>query len=127
MTILYAEDDDEDRELMSEALKEIDPSISCIVAHHGQNALEILSESDELPDYIFLDVNMPVMDGKKCLKELKKDTRYKEIPVIIYSTTSNEQEIEELYALGASNFIRKHNDYANMCSTLMKFVKFAQR
>jgi CheY-like chemotaxis protein len=77
MTILYADDDKDDRDLLSEALEQIDPSISCITAHDGKEALSILQENRTLPDYIFLDVNMPVMDGKKCLTELKKNSKLK--------------------------------------------------
>ncbi len=126
MTILYADDDAEDRELMSEALAEVDPEISCVVASHGEDALEILEQSDSLPDFIFLDINMPVMDGKRCLQELKKDNRYRHIPVIIYSTTSDQDEIGEFYNLGASTVIRKHDNFQRMCSTLEVFVRLVQ-
>jgi CheY-like chemotaxis protein len=126
MTILYADDDAEDRELMSEALSQVDPEISCIAADHGLHAMEILEDSDELPDYIFLDVNMPIMNGKETLQKLKKDERYREIPVIIYSTTNNQEEIGELYSLGAATFIRKHNNFERMCATLETFVKLVQ-
>jgi CheY-like chemotaxis protein len=126
MTILYADDDAEDRELMSEALSQVDPEISCIVADHGLTAIEILEGADQLPDYIFLDVNMPIMNGKETLQKLKKDERYREIPVIIYSTTSNQEEIGELYSLGAATFIRKHNNFERMCATLETFVKLVQ-
>jgi CheY-like chemotaxis protein len=105
MTILYADDDKDDRDLLAEALEQIDPSISCITAHDGKEALNILQENKTLPDYIFLDVNMPVMDGKKCLTELKKDSKLKNIPVIIFSTTTNTQEILHLFQLGASEFL----------------------
>src|SRR5688572_21592907 len=109
MTILYADDDQDDRELLSEALHEIDPAISCIVANDGKEALHLLHVQPALPDYIFLDVNMPVMDGIKCLIELKKDTRLRDIPVVIYSTTTNHQEIGDLYKLGACYFMSKAN------------------
>jgi CheY-like chemotaxis protein len=126
MTILYADDDAEDRELMTEALSQVDPEISCIVADHGLKALQILDDADELPDYIFLDVNMPVMNGKETLQKLKKDNRYKEIPVVIYSTTNNQKEIGELYSLGATTFIHKHNNFELMCAALETFVKLVQ-
>jgi CheY-like chemotaxis protein len=126
MTILYADDDTDDGELMREALVNIDPSISCEIASDGQHALEILRQSMELPDYIFLDINMPVMDGKQCLIELKKDEQLKDIPVVMYSTTCDSREINELYRLGASSFIQKPNDFNELCSTLNMFVKLAQ-
>src|ERR1043165_5544517 len=105
MTILYADDDSDDCELLVEALGKIDPSIECRMANDGKHALKMLNDFDDLPDYIFLDVNMPVMDGRDCLVELKKDERFKEIPVVIYSTTQNENEISDLYELGAVDFL----------------------
>lgn len=125
MTILYADDDHDDRELMSEAFSQIDPSISCLVASDGKEALDILNQNSDLPDYIFLDINMPVMDGKTCLEELKKNKRLKNIPVVIYSTTRNIQEINQLYDLGASTFIHKPANFNELCATLGIFVKLA--
>lgn len=127
MTILYADDDHDDRELMSEALHKVDPSISCLTANDGQNALDILNKSSDLPDYIFLDVNMPVMDGKKCLVELKKDQRLRDIPVVIYSTTTDNTEIKQLYNLGASSFIHKPNNFSDLCSALNMFVRLVNQ
>jgi CheY-like chemotaxis protein len=118
MTILYADDDKDDRDLLSEALGQIDPSISCITAHDGKEVLSILENEDVLPDYIFLDVNMPVMDGKKCLTELKKDKKLRNIPVVIYSTTTNTSEIRNLYELGASDFLTKANSFSELCISL---------
>lgn len=126
MTILYADDDADDRELMTEALNKVDPTVSCKVAKDGQQALDTLAQDSDLPDYIFLDINMPVMDGMKCLVELKKDKRYKNIPVIIYSTTREAHEINQLYRLGASSFIQKPNNFQELCSTMNMFIKFAQ-
>jgi CheY-like chemotaxis protein len=118
MTILYADDDKDDRELLSEALGKIDPSISCITAHDGREALSILENKEALPDYIFLDVNMPVMDGRKCLTELKKDVTLRNIPVVICSTTTNTSEIVDLYKLGACDFLSKANSFSELCVSL---------
>jgi CheY-like chemotaxis protein len=126
MTILYADDDDDDRDLMFEAFNQIDPSISCLIANDGREALEMLNQNSELPDYIFLDINMPVMDGKKCLQELKKDHRLKNIPVVICSTTKDKNEISQLYNLGASSFIHKPDNFNDLCEALNVFVKLIQ-
>ena len=122
MTILYADDDPEDCELIFEALNDIDPSISCIVANDGSEALKILRQSKKLPDYIFLDINMPVMDGKECLAKLKNDSRLREIPVIICSTTTNTEEIGKLYTLGAFDFISKANSFTELCKSLDQVI-----
>src|SRR5688572_17478401 len=126
MTILYADDDVDDRELLSEAFQEIDPSISCRTVSDGREAIETLRQIIELPDFIFLDVNMPVMDGSNCLVELKKDSRLKVIPVIIYSTTIDQDEINRFYKLGASSYLQKPNNYEELCSRLRMFVNMVQ-
>lgn len=122
MTILYAEDDADDCELVMEALGTIDPSIQCRRAFDGMHALEILREETELPDYIFLDVNMPVMDGRDCLLKLKNDDRLKNIPVVIYSTTRDREEIRALYAMGAEEFVQKPNSFNELCATLKNVI-----
>jgi CheY-like chemotaxis protein len=126
MTILYADDDHDDRDLVFEAFNQIDPSIFCLVASDGKEALDILNRSRDLPDYIFLDINMPIMDGKRCLEELKKNKRFRNIPVVIYSTTKDKQEISQLYDLGASSFIHKPDNFNELCNTLDGFIKFVQ-
>jgi CheY-like chemotaxis protein len=122
MTILYADDDADDCELVVEAFGKIDPNIQCTMANDGSHALKILEESGALPDYIFLDVNMPVMDGKDCLSKLKNDDRLKHIPVVIYSTTRDKEEIRALYELGADTFIQKPNSFAQLCVTLREVI-----
>lgn len=126
MKILYADDDIDDCELVVEALEKIDPGIECTMVNDGQQALSLLSEGATLPDYIFLDVNMPIMDGKHCLIELKKDVRLKEIPVVIYSTSQNESEIEELYAMGAQEYLRKPNSFKDLCFSLKMVIRRLQ-
>ena len=126
MTILYADDDADDCELLVEALEQIDPTIQCRMASDGLDALNILRRDDELPDYIFLDVNMPVMDGKNCLENLKRDERLKNIPVVIYSTTHDREEIRELYAMGAEEFIQKPNSFTDLCETLRDVIERLQ-
>jgi CheY-like chemotaxis protein len=122
MTILYADDDRDDCELLSETLSKINPEIECILANNGLHALNLLNKNDKLPDFIFLDINMPVMDGKKCLLELKQNSRLKEIPVVMYSTTSNPAEINTLYEYGASLYIQKPNNINQLYLKLNHFL-----
>ncbi len=124
MVIFYVDDDQEDCEFFCEALKEIDPKIRYATASNGQEALQSLSKANELPNYIFLDINMPLMNGKACLVELKKNERFKHIPVVMYSTTSHTTEIKECYSLGAFDFLIKPNDFQKLCTDLISI--FAQ-
>jgi CheY-like chemotaxis protein len=117
MIILIVDDDAEDIELFCEAVSEINTSISCVEAYNGVEALKILQRDQLLPDFIFLDINMPFMNGQKCLAELKNNSAYANVPVVMYSTTSNEQQIEECKALGAS-FLTKPNSYNDLLASL---------
>lgn len=107
-TILIIDDDDDDRALFVDAMREIDSTIQCISANDGHDALKLLkNEKTSLPDYIFLDLNMPRLNGKQCLTEIKRSSRLGHIPVIIYSTSGRKEDIEETKKLGARHFITK--------------------
>ena len=109
--ILLVDDDADDRKFFLEALYEIDGNVDCITAKDGQQALELLQNRElTLPNYIFLDLRMPKVNGRQCLLQLKSDERLKSIPVIIYTTSREAQESEELQNMGAVHFISKPSD-----------------
>jgi CheY-like chemotaxis protein len=118
MMILYADDDVDDREILFDVVNQIDPAIRCEFANNGLEAMNFLAESHQRPDYIFLDINMPLMNGKTCLTILKSHSTLKTIPVIMYSTTILQEEVRELYSLGAMSVIQKPNDIAQLYSTM---------
>jgi CheY-like chemotaxis protein len=118
MTVFYADDDLEDCDLFKEALQQIDADLKCIIAKDGKEAINFLESTRELPQYIFLDINMPLFDGKKCLIEIKKNPRLKDIPVIMYSTTSDTNEIQQYYKLGAHDFLIKPDNFNVLCDSL---------
>jgi DNA-binding NtrC family response regulator len=108
MSFLIVDDDADDRMLFIEAVREIDKTIECKIAGNGEQALKLLRNIEyPLPDFIFLDIRMPRLNGKKCLFEIKKDERLKNIPVIIYTTSKAVEESKELRAMGAFHFISK--------------------
>jgi len=106
-TCLLVDDDDDDKEIFCLALQKVDPSIDCTTARDGREALSILNNNSFVPDYIFLDLNMPLMDGKECLKEIRKRGHLNHIPVIIFSTSAADKDVEETKRLGANSFITK--------------------
>jgi CheY-like chemotaxis protein len=122
MSILYIDDDEEDREIFKEALRAIDPSIICNAVSDGKQGLNTLEELVVVPDFIFVDVNMPVMNGKQFLKELKKTVRLRSIPVIMYSTTSQPTEIQEYAKLGAYEFLVKPSSFKKVCEVLANII-----
>lgn len=90
------------------ALNNIDEAINCITANDGIDALKKLSlDNNFTPDFIFLDLNMVRMNGRECLVEIKKIQRLQEVPIIIYSTSSELKDISETKLLGAADYIIK--------------------
>ena len=106
-TCLLVDDDEDDTEIFSLALNEANPAIECFVARDGVEALDMLRDTGFIPDYIFLDLNMPLMSGKECLIEIRKRPHLLNTPVIIFSTSASQKDIVETEKLGASSFITK--------------------
>jgi CheY-like chemotaxis protein len=106
-SILIVDDDPDDSDLFCETVGDINPFINCMVAANGQDALLFLKKSTLLPDVIFLDINMPRMNGEECLKELKKNSLFQHIPVVIYTGSKMKEEVLQVMRLGAFNFITK--------------------
>jgi CheY-like chemotaxis protein len=125
MTILAVDDDDEDIEIFVEAMRDIDPSILCLIARSAEEALQILNADIDLPSYIFLDINMPKVDGNTCLRVIKNDTRFSDIPVIMYSTYNGTKEMEVYEKLGAG-YLPKQNSYGDLIFALRKVLKIEQ-
>jgi CheY-like chemotaxis protein len=121
MTILNVDDDNEDIEIFCEAVRDIDPSILCLIAKSAEEALQILHSEIELPSYIFLDINMPKIDGNVCLREIRKDIRLRKIPVIMYSTFSHRSDIE-IYKTLQADFLVKQNSYRDLVAALKKVL-----
>jgi CheY-like chemotaxis protein len=110
--IWLAEDDRDDVEFFYDALQQIDPAIQCIVAQNGRELLDKLnSNTYPPPDLIFLDVNMPQMDGWDCLAALKGDEAYRKIPVVMYSTSSAKKDADRAIANGALCFYQKPTNF----------------
>lgn len=90
--ILYAEDDYDDFESVKEALDQLSDHYELIHARDGSQVLPMLENGNRLPDLIVLDLNMPVMDGKEVLVRLKEEEIYKDIPIMIFTTSSREDD-----------------------------------
>jgi len=112
MTILLVDDDVDDIDFFIEALAEIDPKIKVVSALNAIDGLKLLDAGRVKPDYIFLDLNMPKMDGKQCLRLLKNSPVLHHIPVVLYSTSRRDEDIEEAKSMGAYSFIIKPNKFA---------------
>jgi CheY-like chemotaxis protein len=122
MTILYIDDDLEDQEVFKDAISIVSPHTKIYFARDGREGFNILSKIDVPPDYIFLDINMPEMDGKEFLTTVKKTHMLNSTPVVMYSTSSNPVDIKEYKKLGAVDFIVKPNNFTGVCEVLKKFI-----
>ena len=123
--LFLIDDDADDQHVFAEALSEVDESVDLVTATNGLEALERLRDASlPLPDLIFLDLNMPKMNGKQFLKEVKNAPGLSEIPVVIYSTSSARMDREETLALGATEFIVKPDSYGELCNAIRSVIAF---
>ncbi|HEU5146738.1 MAG TPA: response regulator [Chryseosolibacter sp.] len=121
MFILTIDDDPDDSFIFVEALHEIDPDIQCECVTKPQDAIQLLSDGMQVvPDFIFLDVNMPCMGGEECLKAIRKIEKLKEVPVIMLSTFISEKDERNYKHLNAA-CLKKTGDF-NALKTALKTV-----
>lgn len=123
-TFALADDDRDEADLFAEALLEIAPEIRIETASNGQELLDKMKSGDfNFPDIIFLDINMPQMNGWDCLTELKKNGELREVPVIMYSTSSNIQDKAKAAKLGASYFYTKPDNFQDLKKFLNNLIQ----
>ena len=124
ISILIAEDDADDRFLLQAAFTENGFKDKLLFVENGVELVDYLvklsqsGNSVKMPRFILLDLNMPKKDGREVLKEIKQNMDLKKIPVIIFSTTNNEQEMRRCYELGANSYITKPNSFENLIKTV---------
>ena len=122
--IFLADDDVDDCDLFEDALKEISEDITLRTASDGIKLMNILVDNvPPPPDVIFLDLNMPRKNGFECLAEIKSDSKLKDIPVIIFSTSAEEEFIDRVFDGGASYYLCKPQNFSklkNAISTVLK-------
>ncbi len=122
-TIFLADDDTDDVELFHDALHEIAPDIELHVAFDGASALSILeAEGFPTPDLIFLDINMPLVDGWECLQRVRQASQLREVPVLMYTTSCSHRDMDIASKLGASDFITKPTNFNDLKILLSKIV-----
>ena len=120
--ILLVDDDADDQVYFRDAINELNASLKCDIANNGREALDQIQQPPP-PDLIFLDLNMPVMNGYECLEFLKTEERYKNIPVVIFTTSRNKQDVEQARQLGAHLFFTKPTNFNTLCSKLNKILE----
>jgi CheY-like chemotaxis protein len=133
ITILMADDDEEDRELTGDAL----------TAAHLKNQLRFVGDGQELLDYlrregvyrgdeadaprpgiILLDLNMPKMDGREALAEIKRDESLRQIPIVVLTTSNDEQDVLRSYDLGVNSFITKPVTFGSLVEVMSTWTRY---
>lgn len=115
MQILLCDDDEDDRMFFGEAVKELKVQNVLKVFENGLELMDYLHHPETmLPHILFLDVNMPCKIGLECLKEIRENTKFKDLVIALYSTSSSEEIIEETFANGANIFIKKPADFVKL-------------
>ncbi|MEO8151027.1 MAG: response regulator [Bacteroidia bacterium] len=121
--ILLVDDDADDQLLFMDAVQEVDMMLQCEIANNGIEALHHLHKMPPPPVIIFLDLNMPLMNGFECLETIRKEKRFSGIPVIIFTTSNNPADHERAKKLGANDFFTKTADFKELKAKLHQFLK----
>lgn len=123
---LIIDDDQDDQEIFLMCIQKIDENIDCHTVRDGITAISLLTSNVEyIPDYIFLDVNMPKMNGISCLKELRKIEKLEHTKILMYSTTSDHRVLNESRECGANGFIVKPMKTAELKEKLYTIFEIA--
>ena len=118
------DDDQDDQEIFRQGVKAVDESINCIMFNSSEELMKALKKKhDNLPDFIFLDLNMPKISGLECLRNIKSISHYKNILVYVYSTSSTLKDINECREAGAVGFLVKPTSLITLKENLRKILK----
>lgn len=116
--ILLADDDEDDRDLFQQAINQNKDDISLEIFHNGKLLIDSLVNENDMPDIIFLDLNMPIMNGLEALRKLRRTKEHGHIFIAIYSTSSSSEHIEESYKSGATLYITKPSCFRKLSEAL---------
>jgi CheY-like chemotaxis protein len=121
--ILLIDDDADDQLIFKEAIGEITEQVDCVFANNGFEGLSSLIRLDPAPSLVFLDLNMPIMDGFECLDQIRRNGQLKQIPVVIFSTSNNPEDKKKSERLGAEVFLTKTWDFHSLKKRLSEILQ----
>ena len=124
-----ADDDPDDRDLAREALQDVDFVEDVRFVAEGQELLDDLRASGSgrehpRPSLVLLDLNMPRKDGREALAEIRADAELRRIPVVVLTTSDDEEDVRGLYELGANSYITKPVTGARLHASLARLVEY---
>ena len=125
--ILYlADDDTDDREFFIEALEEIPVQTQVSEFSNGVDLMDALFSKESLPDAVFLDLHMSLMDGFECLTDIRSFPQFAKIKIIVYSTSYHEREVNQLKEDGADHYLQKPNSFQELKSLLFQSIRILE-
>ncbi|MGJ8550724.1 response regulator [Winogradskyella wichelsiae] len=125
LLIYLADDDETDRMLFQEAFNNIISDIEVLCFDNGVTLMDnLLNETKPLPQAIYLDLNMPLMNGIECLNDIKNEIKLQDIPIFIYSSMIDISVIDELQKYGANLYLVKPNSFNKLVSILCKSLDY---
>jgi CheY-like chemotaxis protein len=123
-SILLLEDDIVDVMTIKRAIKQLDISNELIVKENGEEGLDYLNQCTELPGLIFLDLNMPKMNGIEFLGAIKPNKKWAQIPIVVLTTSKNEHDELAAFSKGVSGYMIKPVDYAQFKDMIEIIIKY---
>ena len=121
MLILNVDDDSDDREFFNDAIREIDPEIPCVFFQSGDELLKFLAKSATAPDYIFIDINMPRMNGYECAQEIKSNHISADTQIVMYSTAFNPRDLVKFDKEGFK-YVVKQNCLSDLVQSIKRVI-----
>lgn len=125
--VMIIDDDADDRFFLETAIQKINNNINVLQAKNGEEAIAQLKGLKVYPEFIFLDLNMPVMNGVEFLKLLKSDENLKHIPIVIYTTSVSPEDMKVTSELGAAYFLPKTADLGKLPSKVLFAIDMINR
>jgi CheY-like chemotaxis protein len=122
MQIINIDDDSDDRYMFCMAISRIDPEIECIQVDCGEDAVELLKDSKMAPDFIFMDINMPRMNGYECLREIYLLPNIRNTTIVMFSSTFNPKDRVE-FSLFRLQYLLKTSDRKSLVESLRRLVE----
>lgn len=121
MLIINVDDDGDDRELFSSAVEAADPEISCKLFESGKDLFDFLESTLIFPDFMFVDINMPRMNGYECVRAIRLQKRFEHVKIIMHSTAFNPNDKKEFDEMGLE-FLIKPSRLSDLVESIKELI-----
>lgn len=122
--IILTDDNLEDQVMFKNAIKAAKFKSSMKVLNNGVELMDYLAKENELPDVVFLDINMPLKNGLECLQEIRSDKRFKELVIVMFSNTTSQEKIENSFENGANVYLSKTHNKEILYNAIQKIITY---